>query len=257
MQSFYYSCIGINSPAPFLFLKIQICLSVTMLRITVFLVLVPWSNVLSETVSVGEIKVLEDNCQVMERAFANTVHSDDRCLFVIMDQVECPLVAPNVTLFTVSLDQMFSGLIHQHQKIVFCDKVVAFFKDFNTFRYFIRNKDLKTVFQPYTRIIVFTLTNEGFNGILDKETHQKAILNNGLFMNFARILNATHYQIEDVLTKEILTYSENKELALYVKARKNYQDHPLFLMKDKVFNVSLFHCPPHVIKLDDRMTMDR
>ena len=75
-------------------------------------------------------------------------------------------------------------------------------------------------------------------------------------MNFGRMANETHYQLEDVLTRNIMTYDNVTQLDEYVKRRRNYILHPLFTKTDKVFNVSLFHCPPHVVKLDQRMTMD-
>lgn len=203
------------------------------------------------------LKPLNDFCGTLQRAFDNLIMKSDRCLFVSMDHIHCPLTAGNTTVISVSLDQMFTGLILKHQKLQLCEKVLAFFQDFNTFRYFIRNKNLQLVFQPFTRILVFSLTNEQFEGILDRDTHKNAIMYNGLFMNFGRFVNESYYEIEDVLTEEKIGFSKAHELEEFVQRRKGYIMHPLFNMKNKVFNVSLFHCPPHVIKLDNRMGMDR
>lgn len=201
----------------------------------------------------------QSDCEMVQKAYQNFVHSSDRCLFVSMDQIDCPLSAAvtNITIFAFSLDQLFTGMILNHQKLVHCDKVLLFIPDLLTFRYHIQNENLEGAFSPFTSILIYTTANEKFKGIVEKKRYIKSVISNGLFMSFARILNDTHYEMEDVLTNEAISYSHSTELDDYVKARQSYHLHPLFHLKDKEFNVSLFHCPPHVIKLGDNMTLDR
>lgn len=182
------------------------------------------------------------------------IHSSDRCFFISMDNVNCPLVDGNFTMFSVSMDQMFSGMIRKYQNIFFCNKVLIILHNLIAFRYFLRNKNLQMAFLPFTRLAVLSLTNAV---VPDKDTDRESFLYNGLFISFGRIANKTHYEIEDFLTKEVIVFSNINELDSVVDNRKRYERHPLFTTETREFNVSLFHCPPHVIKLDQRMTMDR
>lgn len=205
----------------------------------------------------GQLLAPQSDCEMVQKAYQNFVHSSDRCIFVSMDQIDCPLIVTNITTFAFSLNQMFTGMILDHQKLVYCDKVLLFIRDLLTFRNSIQKANLEGAFSPFTSILIYTTTNERFKGILEKKLYIKSVIYNGLFMSFARILNDTHYEIEDVLTNEAIIYSHSTELDAYIKARQSYHLHPLFHLKDKEFNVSLFHCPPHVIKLGDNMTLDR
>lgn len=195
-------------------------------------------------------------CKLIQTTFENLLFSKDKCVLLSMDTLECPLRLPNIAQFSVSRDQLFTGIGLRMQKISLCERVVAFFENFNPFWYLTHNKDLNFAFQPYSQITVMSMTSDGFE---DKEGLRRAVLNNGLFMDLGRILNNSHHQTKDILTREMITHTAEFKVFhdTYVNTWRSYKTHPIFTMEEKEFNVSLFHCPPHVIKLDDRQVLDR
>lgn len=202
----------------------------------------------------AKIVVVHKDCAKIQLAYENHIHPTTTCQFVSTEHIDCPIFSSKTAVFSFSLDQMFTGLVSRYQNLAFCDKIMIFVPDFQTFRYFIQNKKLEGSIAPFTRIVVYTKQQEKIEGLFEREKNE--ILNNGLYMNFAIILNETHYQMEDVLNQEITIFSKPTDLDGYVMNRRTYQRHPLFTMQKKNFNVSLFDCPPHVIRLDDRMIMD-
>lgn len=200
------------------------------------------------------------DCELLERAFQAFIYSTDRCVFVSMDHIDCPLTANNQTIISVTLSEVFSGLVFKYQKRFLCEVVFVLFEDFQKFRYFFNHLRLKNVFLPFTRIGIFSSRyNENFTAVLDEETIYNEIVMNALYFKFGRILNSTHFATEDVMTKDLVKYSESRQLEEYAVRRKQYLLHPLFDKgpeKGNDFKISLFHCPPHVIKLDDKRTLD-
>ena len=110
----------------------------------------------------------------------------DRCIFVSMDHIKCPLVTHNSSIFSVSLDQMMSGLVLRMQKIVACGKIVVFLENFKTFRYMMQNKEVKSAVKPFTRIVIFSQKDYDFDEMINNESYAQTTLYNGLFMSFNR-----------------------------------------------------------------------
>lgn len=224
----------------------------------IFLLVWDWNNSSIANSRKGLTPVKKD-CELLEQAFQAFLYSTDRCVFVSMDHIDCPLTAKNQTIFTMTLGEVFNGLVFKYQKRFLCEVVFVLFEDFQKFRYFFHIQRLKSVFLPFTRIGVFSSKYENFTGVLPEETIYNEIVMNALYFKFGRILNSTHFQTEDVMTKNLVTYSDSRQLEQYALGRKQYQLHPLFdkgPAKGNDFKVSLFHCPPHVIKLDDKRTLD-
>lgn len=203
---------------------------------------------------------LSSECEIVQRAFDHMIFSPDQCAFISMEHIDCPLTSSVHPIVTVTLEAMFNGFVSKYQKEQYCEIVGVFVKDFTLFRQFIRNKSFKNVFLPYTRVGIISTHFDSFEGIVDSEIHQQEILLGALNVVLGRIVHHSQYQMKDVLTNEIITYSNLHELASYVNNRKkNHLLYPLFgkNVTQREFRISLFHCPPYVIKMDDKMTLDR
>lgn len=186
------------------------------------------------------------------------LRSSDQCIFFCTEHMDCPFRLTNQTMVTISLEQMFDGTVFQYQNEFFCDKIVAAFVDFRTLRFFLQNRNLNNVFHPFTRIQLITLRETTRTGVLDSVGHMRHVLFNAWYLYFVRVLNDSLSQIEDGLTGQVLNINHNEPLDTAIKTKRGYLLHPLFDYKiDKEFRVSLFHCPPYVIKLDNRSTVDR
>lgn len=213
----------------------------------------------SQLNSTARLQPVSSDCENVQRVFRNMIYSTDQCIFISMEHIDCPLSFPTQATFTISLEQIFSGLVHEHQHTHHCEIVIVFLKDFALFRQFINNKSLNNIFQPFTRIGIFALELRTFEGVLDSIEIQREILSNALSISLGRVYNSTHNQFYDAFTKETIIFSQVQELKEYVEVRNHYLAHPLFKSNSTSieFKISLFECPPHVIRLAEGMTLDR
>lgn len=199
------------------------------------------------------------DCKVLWKAIKSILRATDNCIFLSTEHIDCPFHLKNQTMVVMTLETMFNGTVFKYQDMFYCDKIIVTFENFRVLRYFLRSRSLNNVFHPFTRIQMITLKENSRTGIMDSEEHHKQILFNAWYLYFIRVLNESFIQIEDGLTGALMNLTGNTDLDKQVgKAKRGYLLHPLFDYKiDKEFRVSLFHCPPYVIKLNNLSRIDR
>lgn len=205
------------------------------------------------------IPLTNRECEILTRFVKGLMRSSDKCVFFCTEFVPCSLHLDNVTIVSISLQTMFSGFVSRFQDKFFCDKIVGVFPNFETIRYLTWNRSLYGLFHPFTRIAFVTMKNEDYRGLLDSPHQYNQMYYNGLYLYVGRLINETFSRLENVLEKRGFNVYANSSINDLRIVSTSFQSHPLFKrgVIDKPFNFSLFHCPPHVIKLDDRRTLDR
>lgn len=194
-------------------------------------------------------------CEVLDKVLSSTIYSTDHCIFMIMDQLDCThhyLKGHWTTIVSVSLDKMFSGFIAEVQQKFYCDKAFAMFDTWKVFKYFMVGRNMTKKFAPYTRLGFYALFNSSNHGEIFEETHLQQIYFGALHVYYGRVLNDDLYELEDVLTGELVQYANISFVEKTYKSIRNYMMHPLFdtTLKRNEISVSLYHCDPFVIQLE-------
>lgn len=206
----------------------------------------------------GALQPVESQCDQVQWAYHQFNFTTMECMFLSMEQTDCPLLSSDQPILAITMDQIFNGHVFNYQQTKSCELVLVFLKDFHLFRTFIRNRSFKHVFKPYTSVAIIATGQDTFDGVYDSKIHKQWILLNAVTFVLGRIHNSTHYELRDVL-KSGSIISNPTQLTSYVVGRKSNLLHPMFDRKvqGRVFKLSLFDCPPHVIRLDERLSLDR
>lgn len=228
------------------------------MNLTLF-ILIPFIAIVGAPNSPG-LKPLDDShCLLMNKVMMNIIHSTDTCIFMVLEHIDCPLHIVGPTMVTTSLEKLFSGFVFQTQNKFYCDKTFAMFTDWTLFRHFMVRRDLTKRFQPFTRLGFFARFDTGHANIFEKATHVRQIYLGALHVYYGKIINDDYFQLEDVMTDKVIGFANISYLEKVVKQGRDLLMHPLFdpkVQKNEV-NVSLFHCDPHVIKLNNKKTLER
>lgn len=203
-------------------------------------------------VSIGALQPIDtSHCEVLDKVLDNTIYSTDFCIFMLMEHYDCTFHYKGTTVVVVSLEKLFSGFIAQTQKRFYCDKIFTMFDTWKTFKYFMVGRNMTKMFEPYTRLGFYARFNSTDHGQIFDEEHIRQIYFGALHVYYGRVLSDDLFELEDVLSKEIVRYTNISHLEKTYKSIRNYMMHPLFdthLQRNEV-NVSLFHCDPFVIRL--------
>lgn len=187
------------------------------------------------------------------------MRSSDSCIFFCTEFVPCSINIENVTTVSISLEQMFSGFVSRFQDKFFCNKIFGIFRDFRTVRQLTWDRSLYGLFHPFSRIVILSMKNEDQRGLLDSDHQFDEMFYNGLYLYIGWVINATNFRLEGIVQKRGFDLNLTSSMNQFRLNSSSFYAHPLFQkgVTEKTFNFSLFHCPPHVIKLDNRSTLDR
>lgn len=216
-------------------------------------------TILATNTSLGALRPIDQNhCEVLDKVLASTVYSTDYCIFMIMEQIDCVYRYMGdghwTTVVVVSLDKMFSGFVAEAQKKFYCDKTFSMFDTWDTFRHFMVGRNFTKKFEPYTRLGFYARFNSSDHGKIFDEVHLRQVYLGALHVYYGRVLSEDLFELEDVLTGELVRYSNISHLETTYKTIRNYMLHPLFdtkINRNQV-TVSLYHCDPFVIHIEGR-----
>lgn len=230
------------------------------IRYFVFLCFLLHSRVSCYNATTGAIPLINNShCALMETVMKTVIYPSDWCVFILLEHLDCPLHLEKNTMVTVSLESMFNGFVSEAQDKFYCDKSLALLDDWKVFRDFIGNRNLTKKFNPYNRLAIFSRHNSTDHGQLFNEEHMKQIYLGALHIYYGRIITDTSYELQDVLTDAKIEFSSQNNLETAIRSIRNLLIHPLFDTNSghNQVNVSLYHCDPFVIRLDDKMTLNR
>lgn len=202
--------------------------------------------------SMGALRPVDNQyCEAVDKVLKNTIYSTDYCIFMLMEHIDCPFRYDGTTVVIVSLDKLFSGFVAETQKKFYCDKTFTMFDTWHTFKHFMVGRNMTKKFEPYTRLGFYARFNSSDHGQIFDAAHLRQIYFGALHVYYGRVLTEDVFELEDVLTHELVQYTNISHLEKTYKSIRNYLMHPLFdtkLARNEV-NVSLFHCDPFVIRL--------
>lgn len=205
----------------------------------------------------GAIPIIDDSyCAMMDRVLKSVIYPSDWCVFLLLEHLDCPLHTEENTMVTLSLKTLFNGFVEKAQDKFYCDKTLAVFETWKTFGDFIVGQKILKKFKPYNRLVLFSHKNSTDHGQLFRDYHLREIYLQAIHVYYTRIIGENSYELMDVLTNELIPFTSNNNLEKKIRSIRNFLIHPLFdtkTFKNEV-NVSLYHCDPFVIRLDDLQT---
>lgn len=211
-------------------------------------------------VSTGAIPIPDDSyCPLMEKWMRSVIYPSDWCIFLVLEHMDCPLYVTDNTMVTVSLEKMFDGFVAKAQDKFYCDKSLALFENWKTFRDYISNRNLTKKFNPYNRLAVFSRINSTQDGNIFTEAHLRQIYLGALHVYYGRLITENAFELQDVLTNDRIQFSGRTGLETVIRSIRNFLIHPLFDTKasQNEVNVSLYHCDPFVIRLNEEQNIKR
>lgn len=197
----------------------------------------------------GALKPIDkDFCRAMDRILDNIVYSTDYCIFMIMEHIDCTYYYENTTVVVVSMEKMFDGFVAEVQKKFYCDKTFTVLDNWNTFKYFMRGRNLTKKFEPYTRIGFYARFNSSDHGKIFDDDHLDQIYFGGLQVYYGRVLTEELFELENALSGELVRYTNISHLERTYKSIRNLLLHPMFdcSLRPCEVKVSLYHCDPFV-----------
>lgn len=207
------------------------------------------------------VPLTSSHCDVMAKLLKSIIYPTDYCVFLVLDYIDCPLhIHEGHVMVTLSLEKLFSGFVSRAQDKFYCDKAITLLHSWGTFRPFMVGRGMAKIFDPYTRMAFFSETNSTEHGVIFDEAHLRQIYLGALHVYYGRIITATEFELEDVLTRDVISFETMSQLQSVVKITRNLLLHSLFNVSSgraNEVNVSLYHCDPFVLKLDDKKNMDR
>lgn len=218
-----------------------------------FLLLLSTTAAFGANVSTGALQPVDESyCEVLDKVLLNTIYSTDYCIFMIMEHLDCIHHYAGTAVVVVSLEKMFNGFVAEAQKKFYCDKTFTMFDTWHTFKHFMVGRNMTKKFEPYTRIGFYARFNSSDHGVIFDEEHLRQIYFGALHVYYGRVLSDDLFELEDVLTGELVRYSNISHLERTYKSIRNYMMHPLFDVtggRANEVNVSLYHCDPFVIRV--------
>lgn len=208
----------------------------------------------------GSLVPLEEtHCPRMKNLIESVIYPSDWCVLIDLEFIDCPLYLTNNTMVTLSLDTVFDGFAATTQNQFYCDKVLILLDSWKTLRHKMMGGKFTKRFDPYTRIAFFAETDSNnYQGVFDEE-HLRQINQGALYVYYGRILDDDEFELEDVLTGKVIKVVKT-QLEKVMKESRNLLLHPLFNSTARVLHtikVSLYHCDPFVIRLDEKGTTQR
>lgn len=208
----------------------------------------------------GALRPLNDShCVVMDKVMKRTIFPSDFCITLLLDYIDCPLHVTDNAMVTMTLAKLFNGHLAKVQSKFFCDKALILFEDWKLMKHFMVGRDMTKKYHPYTRLVFMSRSNSPEHGIIFDEAHQRQILLGTLHVYYGRIVTEDSYELVDVLSKEVIPFHSSSSLEARIRSIRNFLIHPLFDTKSKKNEVivSLYHCDPFVIQLNDKKTKER
>lgn len=211
-----------------------------------------------------ELKIAKENqhhitCKEIETALQDIVLPAEKCIFISTELIGCDFSLGLIQTVDTTMDEVFNKkFVLNYQRKQACNKVVVVVNNWQNLKNHISNYSFDKNFHPLTRIGFLIRNAKNLPNILS-EVQIREIYLNALIVVWIKRAGNRSVEIENVITKKQITFDGVYDLQEKTKSLSIMKLNPLFdnNFKQNEINISLFNCPPFVIKLNNENNLNR